>query len=136
MDGGVTEIPCKGPPRTKARLKIIKNNPSLPIKTIARADKSAAVNKAALAIRSGEFTDYSLAARAHGCDHTAVSRRVRGLTKSRKEADSFFNQCLTNDEEEVLIARINTLIDRGMPPTSHIVRNLAEEIRGEPVGKN
>ena len=23
-----------------------------------------------------------------------------------------------------------------MPPTSHIVRNLAEEIRGKPVGKN
>jgi hypothetical protein len=23
-----------------------------------------------------------------------------------------------------------------MPPTSHIVRNLAEEIRGRPVGKN
>ena len=103
---------------------------------MARADKLAAVNKAALAIRSGEFTDYSLAARAYGCDYTAVSRRVHGLTKSWKEANSFFNQCLTNDEEEVLIARINTLTDRGMPPTSHIVRNLAEEIRGEPVGKN
>jgi hypothetical protein len=87
----VTEIPCKSPPRTKARLKIFKKYPLLPIKTMARADKSAAVNKAALAIRSGEFIDYSLAARAHGCDRTAVSRRVRGLTKSRKEANSFFN---------------------------------------------
>jgi hypothetical protein len=36
----------------------------------------------------------------------------------------------------VLIHRINTLTDRGMPPTSHIVRNLTEEIRGGPLGKN
>jgi hypothetical protein len=31
--------------------------------------------------------------------------------------------------------RINKLTDRGMPPTSHIFRNLAEDIRGEPVGQ-
>jgi hypothetical protein len=103
---------------------------------MARADKSAAISKAVLAIRSGEFTDYSLAARAHGCDRTAISGRVRGLTKTRKDVNSFFHQCLTDDQEEVLIARINILTDRGMPPTSHIVRNLAKEIRGEPVGKN
>jgi Tc5 transposase DNA-binding domain len=132
----LTEIPCKSPPRTKARLKIFKKYPSLSNNTIARVDKSAAISKAVLAIRLGEFTDYSLAARAHGCDHTAISRRVRGLTKTRKDINSFFHQCLTDNQEEVLIARINILTDRGMPPTSHIVRNLAEEIRGEPVGKN
>jgi hypothetical protein len=101
-----------------------------------RADKSAQINKAVLAIRSGEFTDYSLAARAHRCDRTAVSRRIRGLTKTRQEANSFYHQCLTNDQEEVLIARINMLMDQGMPPTSSIIRNLAEEICGEPVRKN
>jgi hypothetical protein len=132
----ITEIPCKSPPRTKARLKIFKNYPSLSINTMARADKSAQVNKAVLAIRSGEFTDYSLVVIAHRYDHIAVSRRIRGLTKTRQEANSFYHQCLTNDEEEVLIARINTLTDRGMPPTSHIIRNLAEEIRGKWVGKN
>jgi len=80
---------------------------------MARADKSAAISKAVLAIRSGEFTDYYLAARAHRCDRTAVSRRVRGLTKTLKDVNSFFHQCLTDDEEEVLIARINILTDRG-----------------------
>ena len=40
------------------------------------------------------------------------------------------------EQEEVLIERINRLSDRAMPPTSHIVRNLAEEIRGGRVGKN
>jgi hypothetical protein len=87
----ITEIPCKSPPRTKARLKIFKNYPSLSINTMARADKSAQVNKAVLAIHSGEFTDYSLVAIAHGYDHTAVSRRIRGLTKTRQEANSFYH---------------------------------------------
>jgi hypothetical protein len=103
---------------------------------MARADKSALVEKAVSAIKRGEFRDYSKAAARYGCDRTAVSKRIRGLTKTRQEANSFFRQCLTNTQEEVLIDRINYLTDRGLPPTSSIVKNLAEEIRGEPVGKN
>ena len=101
-----------------------------------RADKSAQVTKAVLAIRSGEFKDYSNAVKKFHCSHTAVMRRIKGLTKTRQEANSFYHQCLTTDEEEILISRINKLTDRGLPLTSQIVRNLAEEIRREPVGKN
>ena len=39
-------------------------------------------------------------------------------------------------QEEALIQQINRLTDRGMPPTSGMVRNLAEEVIGRPVGKN
>jgi hypothetical protein len=101
-----------------------------------RADKSALITKAVLAIRSGECTDYSNAAKKFHYSYTAVIRRIKGLTKTRQEAYSFYHQCLTNDEEETLISRINKLTDRGLPPISQIVRNLAEEIRGELVGKN
>jgi hypothetical protein len=48
---------------------------------MARADKLAAVNKAALIIHLREFIDYSLVVRAHGCNYIAVSRRVYGLIK-------------------------------------------------------
>ena len=41
-----------------------------------------------------------------------------------------------NEKREVLIQHINDLTDQGMLPTSQIVRNLAEENRGEPIGKN
>jgi Tc5 transposase DNA-binding domain len=98
--------------------------------------KSKAIDAAVDAIQRGEFTDYASAAREYKCDRGAVSRRIRGLTKSKKQADSFWRQCLTDEQEEVLIQRINDLTDRGMPPTSQIVRNLAEEIRGQRVGKN
>jgi hypothetical protein len=101
-----------------------------------RVNKSALVDKAVSAIQRGEFRDYSAAAAHFGCHRTAVSRRIRGLTKTRKDANSFYRQCLTNAQEEVLIGRINYLTERGMPPTSAIVKNLAEEIRGRPVGKN
>jgi len=103
---------------------------------MARADKSAQIEAALAAIRRGEFVNFANAATKYGCDRTTLSKRIRGLTKSKKEANSFYHQCLTNEQEEVLLARINKLTDRGMPPTSHIVKNLAEEIRGAEVNKN
>src|ERR1700716_3244103 len=103
---------------------------------MARVDKSAHVDKAVSAIRRGEFTDYSKAAAHFGCHCTAVSKRIRGLTKTRQDANSFYQQCLTIAQEETLIGRINHLTNRGMRPTSAIIRNLAEEIRGRCIGKN
>jgi hypothetical protein len=103
---------------------------------MARADKSALVEKAVSAIKRGEFSDYSKAAAHYGCDRTSVSKRIRGLTRTRKEANSFFHQALTTTQEEALVSRINYLTERGMPPTSAIVENLAVEIRGTGVGKN
>jgi hypothetical protein len=103
---------------------------------MARIDKSGRITKAVDAFRRGEFSDYAKAADHLKCSRSAVSRRVRGLTKTRKEANSFWHQCLTIEQEEVLIHRINYLTDQAMPPTSYIVKNLTEEIRGAPVGKN
>ena len=101
-----------------------------------RADKSARIANAIEDIRSGKFRHYSEAAKKWDVDPTTISKRIRCLTKSRKDADSFYQQCLTNSQEHMLIDHINRLTDQGMPPTSHIVKNLAEEIWGGPVGKN
>src|SRR5205814_9729214 len=57
-------------------------------------------------------------------------------TVSRAIANSECRQRFTIQQEEVLIGQINRLTDRGIPPTSQIVRNLAEEIAGSSVGKN
>jgi hypothetical protein len=43
---------------------------------------------------------------------------------SGEEANSEYRQLLTNAQEEALIARINHLTDRCMPPTSRIVKKL------------
>jgi hypothetical protein len=63
---------------------------------MARADKSALISQAIAAIRAGEFIDYSKAAAHFGVDRISISKRVRGLTKTRQEANSFFLQCFTD----------------------------------------
>ena len=60
-------------------------------KIMARADKSALISKAVAAFRAGEFADYSKAATHFGVDRTSVSKRVRGLTKTRQEANLFYH---------------------------------------------
>jgi hypothetical protein len=128
----VTEVPRQSTLCTKTRLDAsIKNHKMRDIYT-----KSIRVDKAVAAIQRGEFIHFNNAADYYGCSRRAVSRRIRGLTKSKKQANSFWHQCLTIEQEEVLIHRINLLTNQGMPPTGHIVRNIAEEIRGKPVGKN
>jgi hypothetical protein len=48
-----------------------------------RADKSALVTAAVLAIRRGEFKDYSNAAKKYHYSHMAIMRRIKGETKTR-----------------------------------------------------
>ena len=71
-----------------------------------------------------------------GIDRTTLMRRHKGITTSRAEATSIYHKLLTDTQEEVLIDRINKLTVRGLAPTTHIVRNLAEEIIGRDVNKN
>jgi AraC-like DNA-binding protein len=77
----------------------------------------------------------SIALRA-GLTRSTLSRRFRGVTTSRAEANSEYRQCLTIAQEEALIKQINKLLIRNMPPTSQIVKNLAKEIYGRKVYKN
>jgi hypothetical protein len=98
--------------------------------------KSIRINKAVATIQRGEFIYYANAAEYYRCDRGTLSRRIRGLTKTKKQANSFWHQYLTIKQEEVLIYQINLLIDRVIPSTSYIIKNLIEELKGKPVGKN
>jgi hypothetical protein len=80
--------------------------------------------------------NYMGTAKKYALNHTTLRRRYLGQQLSKEAAASQYRQCLTVIQEEVLIRQINSLTDRAMPPTAKIVRNLAEEIIGRPVGKN
>ena len=69
-------------------------------------------------------------------DRHTLRRRFEGIQTSRREAHSIHHQNLSIEEEEQLIITINKLTARGLPPTSQMVRNLAEEMISRPVGKN
>jgi len=96
----------------------------------------APIDEALADLESQETVNYTATAKKYGVCRTTLSRRHRGKTVSRQEFLSEVQQCLNETQEHVLIRHINLLTDRGMPPTSQIVKNLAEEIIQRPVGKN
>lgn len=65
-----------------------------------------------------------------------LRRRFYGEQDSRAFSNALHRQNLSMEQEETLISHINMLTNRGLPPTSTIVRNLAEEIIHRLVGKN
>jgi Tc5 transposase DNA-binding domain len=87
-------------------------------------------------LNSQKTLNYAAAARAHNIDRTTLSRRYNGKTVSRAEATSTYRQCLNDVQEDTLLRHIDSLTDRHIPPTSQIIRNLAEEILKGPVGTN
>ena len=80
--------------------------------------------------------NYKATAKKYSVGRTTLRQRYLGQTLSIQAAASKYRQRLTFIQEETLIKHINSLTNRGLPPTSRIVRNLAEEIIGGPVGKN
>ena len=59
---------------------------------------------------------------------STLRRRWNGKSVSRKASASEHRQRLTDVQEEALIGQINRLTDRGLPPTSSIIRSIAEEM--------
>jgi hypothetical protein len=80
--------------------------------------------------------NFSTVAREYNLERTTLAKRYKGETTSRAVANSESRQCLTIEQEEVLIDQINKYTDKHIPPTSQMVRNFAEEMIGRPVGKN
>jgi Tc5 transposase DNA-binding domain len=87
-------------------------------------------------LKSQKILNYAAAARDHDVHRTTLARRYCGKTVSRAEANSTYRQRLNDVQEDTLLRYIDSLTDRHIPPTSQIIRNLAEEILKGPVGKN
>ena len=75
-------------------------------------------------------------ARKYKVDRKTLGNRQQGKTTSIVEAVSETHQALTNAQEKALISIINKLTECRIPPTSAIIRNLTEKIRGAPIRKN
>jgi hypothetical protein len=83
----VTEVPHQSTSRTKARF----TRPYHHYKMRDKITKSSRIDAVVAVIQRGEFVDYSNIAVHYKCSYTAVSRRVRGLTKLKKEANLFWH---------------------------------------------
>ncbi|TAQ86407.1 hypothetical protein B7494_g5258 [Chlorociboria aeruginascens] len=87
-------------------------------------------------LESQEAPNVAATARKFDINRKTLENRWKGKSVPIREAISMHRQCLTNSQERSLIAFINKLTSYRMPPTTAIVKNLAEEIRGRAVGKN
>ena len=99
----------------------------------------APVDEAAMALALAELAlqdepNINGTANKHGLSRTTLRARFYSIHRSRAEAASLYSRNLTDAQEEVLIGHINRLTNRGIPPTTQMVRNFAEEIIQEEVG--
>ena len=100
------------------------------------ATHNARIDSALAELASQSKPNYTATAKKWSVERTTLAKRHKGQTVSKQAANAQFRQRLNATQEEVLIGYINKLTDRGMPPTSRIVRNLAEEMVGSVVAKN
>jgi hypothetical protein len=87
-------------------------------------------------LETQEVPNVSATAEKYDVTRKTLENRWKGKSVSMAEAVSIYRQCLTNSQEKALVRVINQLTERRMPPTTAIVKNLAEEIRGCAVRKN
>ena len=98
-------------------------------------DYNAQIASALVNLKSQKHVNYSATARKWNIERTTLAKH-KGQTSLIKEMNSAIRQRVTDQQERALIEQINKLTLRGMPPTSRIARNFAEEIAGSKLGKN
>ena len=111
--------------------------PTIPhIQPMANSSHDARIELAIAHLKAQDVPKYRATAREFDLVESTLRRRYKGQITSKRDAISKHHQNLSLAAEESLITQINRLTDRGIPPTSRMVRNFAEEIIGRPVGKN
>lgn len=93
------------------------------------------IDEALAALALQDIPNYKRTAIEYGVNRTTLSRRHRGLCKSRGEAKEY--QCLlSHQQQKVLVEHINSLSEAGIPPTPSMVRVFAFEISQTWPGNN
>jgi transposase-like protein len=87
-------------------------------------------------LESQDKPSYRATARKYGVNDVTLRRRFLGTQTSPATASSLYRQRLSAAQETALVAQINRLTNRGIPPTSQIVKNMAEEMIQDILGKN
>jgi hypothetical protein len=122
-----------------------------PLSTINNCNNSANIDQQRLkeraikaALRDCALKDppnYSTIAKKHSTkqfqiNRSTLSRRHRGKTTSQAEYISNVSRALSDIQEDTLVLVINKYTARGIPPTSIIVKNFAEELYRYELDKN
>jgi Tc5 transposase DNA-binding domain len=97
---------------------------------------NAQIERAIAHLRAQKEPNIAATAREFAVARETLSKRFHRKTSSRAQVTATYHMKLSPAQEEVLVAHINKLSDRGLPPTPRIVRNLAKELSKSDVGVN
>ena len=86
-------------------------------------------------LKSSNTIDYSKTTRDFKVNHITLHRRYLGISASKQEGHTYSSRKLSLEQEKTLINNIIKLTNRGTPPTAYIIKNFAEEMIQEPLGK-
>ena len=86
-------------------------------------------------LKTQEHPNYTHTAEKYGVVRSTLSRRHRGVIVSRDESTDD-KRLLSKQQQLNLVQYINTLSERGLPPTNAMVRNFAKDICGKGPGHN
>jgi Tc5 transposase-like DNA-binding protein/Psq-like protein len=95
-----------------------------------------AIEQAISALKSGDCATITDAAKLYQVNRSTLSRRFNGKTVSRQEAASIYTRHLSNTQEQAIIAWINGLANRGLPPTPQMIRNEVQYVLKCDIGMN
>ena len=84
-------------------------------------------------LQPGEQLSYRKIAAQYGCDRTTLARRHQGRASPRSTM-ALNQQSLHPQQEQELLAYIDRLTERGLPPTRAIIRSIASQIAHKELG--
>jgi hypothetical protein len=96
----------------------------------------AALKKAINDLDSQEALNYAITATKYKINRRTLMRRYKGLSRLIQEAHSESQTLLTPTQEAIIVEHINTLLSRGLPPTTQFIRNLVFKAVKIRPGKN
>lgn len=83
-----------------------------------------------------EKPNLTAVAKKFGLNRSTLSKRYKGISVSKQQSISETRQRLNEVQEDEILRHIDALTNKFIPPTTQIVKNLAEEILHAEVGKN
>ncbi|KAF4287008.1 hypothetical protein CNMCM8689_001357 [Aspergillus fumigatus] len=86
-------------------------------------------------LEPGESINYTFFANKYGVSRSTLSRRHRGVQRSRDHQYEE-QRILTNQQDKELIKYINKLTERGLFASHEMLRNFAKELTGKKPGKH
>jgi hypothetical protein len=97
---------------------------------------NAQIERAVAHLRAQKKPNTGATAREFSVARQTLSDRFHYKSTTREQVTATYHMKLSPAQEEVLVAHINKLSDRGLPPTPRIVRNLAKELSKCDIGVN